>query len=105
MFPTHTGKIAGFLFRKILEFSENRCTKPCLLNLVVFLVDLSGGDCFLPAAKRQSQAKLWVEKKEKRVMDFWSLKLLFIVSFGMLLSYFELLMKSSTYFFNFLSNF
>ena len=42
----------------------------------------------LPAAKRQGHAELWVEKL---VMDFWSLKLLFIVSFGMFLPYFELL--------------
>ena len=46
---------------------------------------------FLPAAKQQGQVELWVEKKEKRVMDFWSLKLLVIVAFGMFLFYFELL--------------
>ena len=42
-------------------------------------------------AARSSRTVGRKKKKKKRLMDFWSLKLLFIVSFGMFLPYFELL--------------
>ena len=45
---------------------------------------------FLPAAKRQGHAELWVEKKEESY-GFLAIELLFIVSFGMFLSCFEFL--------------
>ena len=43
---------------------------------------------FLPAAKRQGHAELQVEKK-KGLMDFETLKPLFLVLFGIILSSFE----------------
>ena len=57
-------------------------------DLALLIFQDLGKALFLPAAKRQGHVELWVEKL---VMDFWSLKLLFIVSFGMFPSYFELL--------------
>ena len=46
--------------------------------------------CFLPAAKRQGQVELQVEKKRKKgLMDFETLKPLFLVLFGIILSSFE----------------
>ena len=68
---------------------QNKNTMPTYFCLLLLLIARSIYYTFLPAAKRQGHAELWVEKK-KRLMDFWSLKLLFIVSFGMFLSYFEL---------------
>ena len=46
---------------------------------------------FLPAAKRQGQVELQVEKKKekKRLMDFETLKPLFLVLFGIVISTFE----------------
>ena len=44
---------------------------------------------FLPAAKRQGHAELWVEKKRKGLMGFETLKPLFLVLFGIILSSYE----------------
>ena len=44
---------------------------------------------FLPAAKRQGHAELWVEKKRKGLTGFETLKPLFLVLFGIILSSYE----------------
>ena len=44
---------------------------------------------FLPAAKRQGHAELWVEKKRKGLMGFETLKPLFLLLFGIILSSYE----------------